>query len=108
MSANLERMMVQWQPPTMLEALFTQLDVGQKFAVHHDAISDKTILQMAIKNIQKPGMLDIALRYWGLQTAESSWLEFTLFVYKSEKYRRNTAEKTGSAGLSANFHGITL
>ena len=53
--------MVQWQPPTMLEALFTQLDVGQKFAVHHDAISDKTILQMEIKNIQKSGMLDIAL-----------------------------------------------
>ena len=31
MSANLDRMMVQWQPPTMLEALFTQLDVVQKF-----------------------------------------------------------------------------
>ena len=51
MSANLERMMVQWQPPTMLEALFTQLGVGQKFAAHHDAISDKTILGMAIENI---------------------------------------------------------
>ena len=45
----------------MLEALFTQLDVDQKFAAHHDAISDKTILRMAIKNIQKSGMLDIAL-----------------------------------------------
>ena len=43
MTANLERMMVQWHPPTMLEALFTQLDFGQKFAAHHDAISDKTI-----------------------------------------------------------------
>ena len=62
MSANLERMMVQWQPPTILEALFTQLDVGQKFAAHHDAISDKTILRMAIENIRKSGMLDIALR----------------------------------------------
>ena len=39
MSANLEQMMVQWHPPTMIEALFTQLDVGQKFAVHHDVIS---------------------------------------------------------------------
>ena len=45
----------------MLEALFTQLDVDQKFAAHHDAISDKTILRMAIKNIQKSGMLDFAL-----------------------------------------------
>ena len=51
MSVNLERMMVQWQPLTMLKALFTQLDVGQKFTAHHDAISDKTILRMAIKNI---------------------------------------------------------
>ena len=51
MSANLERMMVRWQPPTMLEALFNQLDVVQKFAAHHDAISDKTILRMAINNI---------------------------------------------------------
>ena len=51
MSANLESMMVQWQPTTMLEDLFTQLDVGQKFAAHHDAISDKTILRMAIKSI---------------------------------------------------------
>ena len=73
MSANLEQMMFQWQPPTMLEALFTQLDVGHKFAAHHDAISDKTILRMAIENIRKSRMLDIALRDWALQTAESSW-----------------------------------
>ena len=46
----------------MLEVLFTQLDVGQKFAAHHDAISDKTILRMVIENIRKSGMLDIALR----------------------------------------------
>ena len=72
MSANLERMMVQWQPPTMIEALFTQLDVGQKFAAYHDAISDKTILWMEIENIQKSGMLDIALRNWALQTTQSS------------------------------------
>ena len=58
-------------PPTMLESLFTHLDVGQTFAAHHDAISDKTILRMAIEN------------------------------------RRDTAEITGSAGFSANFHGIT-
>ena len=68
MSMNLKRMMVQWHPPTMLEALFTQLDVGQKFAAHHDEISDKTILRMAIENIQNSGMLDIALRDWALQT----------------------------------------
>ena len=91
----------------MLEVLFTQLDVGQKFAAHHDAISDKTILRMAIKNIQKYGILDISLRDWALQTAESSWSEFTLFVYKAKKYQRDTAETTGSAGFSANFHGIT-
>ena len=84
MSANLERTMVQWQHPTMLEALFTQLDVGQKFAAHHDAISDKTILRVEIENIRKSGMLDIALQYWALQTAESSWSEFTLFMYKAE------------------------
>ena len=66
MSANLERMMVQWQPPTMLEALFKQIDVVQKFASHHDAISDKTILRMAIENIWKSGILDIALRDWAL------------------------------------------
>ena len=29
-------------------------------------------------------------------------------MYKAEKYRRDTAEITGSAGFSANFHGITL
>ena len=52
MSANLKRIMVQWQHPTMLEALFTQLDVGQKFAMRHDAISDTTILRMAIENIR--------------------------------------------------------
>ena len=62
---------------------------------------------MAIENIRKSGMLDIALRDWALQTAESSWAEFTLLMYKAEKYRRDTAETTGSAGFSANFHGIT-
>ena len=107
MSANLEQIMVQCQPPTMIEALFTQLDVGQKFAAHHDAISDNTILRMVIKNIRKSGMLDIALRDWALQTDESSWSEFTFFIYKADKYRRDTAETTGSAGFSANFYGIT-
>ena len=62
MSGNLERMIVQWQPNTMLEAIFNQLDVGQKFAAHHDAISNKTILRMAIENIRKSGMLEIALQ----------------------------------------------
>ena len=90
-------MLVQWQPPTMLEALFNQLDVGQKFTAHHDAISDKTILRMAIEKIRKSGMLDIALRYWALQTTQLSWAEFTFFMYKDEKYRRDTEETTGSA-----------
>ena len=85
MSANPEQLMVQWQPPTMLEALFTQLDVGQKFAAHHDAISDKTILRMAIENNRKSGMLYIALCDWSLQTTQSSWAEFTFFMYKAEK-----------------------
>ena len=107
MSANLERMMVQWQHPTMIEALFTQLDVGQKFAAHHDIISDKTILRMAIENILKSGMLDIALCDWALQTTQSSWDEFTFFMYKADKYQRDTTEKTGSSGFPANFHGIT-
>ena len=107
MSANFERMMLQWQPHTMLEALFTQLDVGQKFAAHHDTISDKTILRMAIENIRKSWMLDIALCDWALQTTQYSWADFTLFMYKAKKYRRDTAETTGSAGFSANFQGIT-
>ena len=107
MSANLEQMMVHWQPPIILEALFTQIDVGQKFSAHHDAISDETILRMAIENIRKSGMLDIALRNWALQTTQSSWAEFTLFMYKDEKYRHDTTETTGSSGFSSNFHGIT-
>ena len=107
MSVNLDQMSVQWQPPTMLEVLFTQLEVGQKFAAHHDAISDKTILRMAIYNIQRSGMLDIALRDWALQTTQSSWADSTLFMYKAEKYQRDTAETTGSAGFSANLRGIT-
>ena len=73
MTANLKQIMVQWQPPTMIEALFTQLDVGHKFAAHHDAISNKTILRMAIENIRKSGMSDIALRDWALHTTQSSW-----------------------------------
>ena len=52
-------------------------------------------------------MLDIALRNWALQRAESSWSEFTFFIYKSEKYWRGMAETTGSAGFSANFHRTT-
>ena len=67
----------------MLEALFTELDVGHKFAANHDAISDKTILRTGIENIWKSGMLDIALRDWALQTTQSSWADFTLFMYKA-------------------------
>ena len=52
-------------------------------------------------------MLDIAIRDWALQTTQFSWAEFTFFGYKAEKYRCDTAETTGSAGFSANFHGIT-
>ena len=99
MSANLKRMMVQWQTTTMLEALFTQLDVGQKFTAHHDAISDKTIPRMAIKNIRKSGMLDIALRNWELQTTQSSWAEFIFFMYKAKKYRRTRLFLLCRAGI---------
>ena len=108
MSANLDRMSVQWQPPTMLEVIFTLLNVGQKFAAHHDAISEKTILRMAIENIRNSGILDIALRNWELQTTQSYWEEFIVFMYKAEKYRRDTSATTRSAGFSANFHIITL
>ena len=52
-------------------------------------------------------MLDIALRNWALQTTQSSWAEFTIFMYKPYKYRRDTAATTGSAGFSSNFHVIT-
>ena len=62
---------------------------------------------MAIENIWKSGMLDIMLRDWALQTTQSSWADFNLFMYKAGKYRRNTAETTGSDGFSANSHGIT-
>ena len=79
MIANLDRMRVQWQPPTMIEVLFTQLDVGQKFAANHDVISKKIILWMAIENIWKSGMLDIALRDWALQTTQYSWADFQIF-----------------------------
>ena len=82
MSTNLDCMSVQWQPPTMLEVLFTYLDVGQKFAAHHDAISDETILWMAIENIRKSGILDIAIPDWALQTTQSSWVDFIVFMYK--------------------------
>ena len=73
MIANLYRMSVQWHPPTILEVLFKQLDAGHKFAAHHDAISEKTILRMAIENIRKSGMLDISLRDWALRTTQSYW-----------------------------------
>ena len=62
MSVNLDFISVKWQPPTIFEVLFTKLGVGQKFAAHHDAISEKTILRMAIENIRKSGILDTALR----------------------------------------------
>ena len=54
----------------------------------------KKILRMEIENIRKSGMLDIALRNWALQTTQSSWAEITVFVYKAEKYRRDTAATT--------------
>ena len=52
-------------------------------------------------------MLEIAICDWALQTTQLYWEDFTLLMYKTEKYRRDTAETTGSAGFSANFHGIT-
>ena len=62
---------------------------------------------MAIENIWKSGMLDIALRNWEIQTSKSSWVEFTVFMYRAEKYQRDTAATTRSAGSSSNFHAIT-
>ena len=52
-------------------------------------------------------MLDITLRGWALQTTQYSWAYFTVFVYKADKCRRDTAATTGSAGFYANFHSIT-
>ena len=51
-------------------------------------------------------MLDNALRDWELHTNQYSWEDFTVFMCKAKKYRRDTAAKTGSAVFSSNFHGI--
>ena len=67
----------------------------------------KKILRMEIENIQKSMMLDIALCDWVLQISKFSWAEFTVFMYKSYKYRRDTAATNGSSGFSSNFHNIT-
>ena len=40
MSVNLEQMMVQWQPPTMIETLFTQLDVGNCVMMRSEFLAD--------------------------------------------------------------------
>ena len=53
-------------------------------------------------------MLDIALRDWALQTNQYSLEDFTVFMYKAEKYRRDTAATTGSNGFYSNYRGITL
>ena len=54
---NLEKIAIPWAPLAVIEQLFNQPELEQKYAKPHDKILDKKILQMAIKNIMASNSL---------------------------------------------------
>jgi hypothetical protein len=103
LDANQLRMHAPWNPPTPIEALFTQLNTGIRFATAgHDAPSDASVIRIGYNIIHATGLFEVACREWrGKDDATKTLLLFRRHFRDADQDRRHSTATAGSAG----YHG---
>jgi hypothetical protein len=104
---NTDRMQLQWNPPTAIEALFIQLENGVSFAtVGQDAPTKPTVLCWACNNIEQTGRFDIACREWRqMDPSAKIWPLFKRHFKAADKDLRRL-DTTGTAGYHGSAHWV--
>jgi hypothetical protein len=103
LDANQLRMQTPWNPPTPIEALFTQLNVGIRFATAgNDAPSAASVIRIGYNLINATGMFDVACREWrGKSDADKTLISFRRHFRDADQDRRHSQTTASSAG----YHG---
>jgi hypothetical protein len=96
-------MQAPWHPPTPIEALFTQLNVGIRFATAgNDAPSEASVIRIGYNIINATGFFDVACREWrGKPDADKTLTTFRRHFRDADQDRRHSTTTAGSAG----YHG---
>jgi hypothetical protein len=89
----------QWQPPTVIESLFIQIEDGVAFAVEGlDEPTKPTVLQWAYEIISLTGRFEISCREWHqMDTKTKTWALFKSHFKAADRDIRSHAT-SGTAG----------
>jgi hypothetical protein len=100
---NLDRMKIQWNPPTSIELLFTQINDGVAFtAAGGDPPTDPSIIHITY-NIATTGRFDVSSREWRAKTvAQKTWATFQLH-FKAAGTDNRVLGNSGTIG----YHGAS-
>jgi hypothetical protein len=101
---NLDRMKIQWNPPTSIELLFTQINDGVAFATAGgDPPTGPSIIRIAYNIVAATGRFDVATREWRSKTvAQQTWATFKVHLKAADTYNR-LLETAGTA----RYHGAS-
>ena len=100
---NIATMTAPWSPPTPIEALFRQLDAGQRFAtMAQEPIADTQLARMGLAIVTKTGLFADGCREWRLRPVQDqTWARFKLHFARQDRDRIETTT-AASAGYAAN------
>ena len=101
LDANQTRLMAPWHPPTAIEALYTQLERGARFAeTAGEAIPELTLVRTGYNLVVATGLFHDACREWRMHPGPKTFPAFKAHFSRHDADRRMTLT-TQSAGYHA-------
>lgn len=104
--ANLARMTTPWTPPTPIEALFHQLETGQRFAgLAQEPIAETQLARMGYQLVLKTGMFPDGCREWRLKpVTDQTWAAFKTHFARQDQDRHETATSASAGYTGSAYH----
>lgn len=102
---NLSRMTAPWGPPLPIEALFTQLEHGQRLAdLANEPIANSQLARMGQTLLLKTGLYPDGCREWRLlPDAQQTWPAFKAHFARQERDRQETSTSATAGYAGAAF-----
>jgi hypothetical protein len=94
--ANLIRMQAAWSPPQPIEALFKQLDDGNRLATSaNEPIASTQLARMGLHLLVKTGLFPDGCREWRMKPdADQTWPQFKIHFARQDRDRQEIAATT--------------
>jgi hypothetical protein len=101
---NLDRMKTQWNPPTSIEILFTQINEGVAFTkAGGDTPTGPSSIRITYNIIATTGRFDVTTREWRAKTTDqNTWAAFQNHFKATDTHNR-LLETSGTRG----YHGTS-